>query len=153
MFIVADLRLKACNTPSHWNIPPFHHLFKCFPTRTMLRLSLLSYAVPVLCEVAAFSLTAATRTVNPVSGFQALAMAPFRTHDVLCQFNRAFVQKLEMVFSFNDVDALDSGLVFYVFYICFFGIFWDPLPPRRFDLGLALGYRRIGASSLVPTFM
>lgn len=32
----------------------------------MLRLSLLSYAIPVLCELAAFSFTAATRMVNPV---------------------------------------------------------------------------------------
>lgn len=63
---VADQRLQACNTPSHWNIPPFHHLFKCFPTRAMLRLALLSYAIPVLCELAAFSFTAATRMVNPV---------------------------------------------------------------------------------------
>ncbi|KAF1320345.1 hypothetical protein FI667_g12399, partial [Globisporangium splendens] len=85
----------------------------------MLRLSLLSYAIPVLCELAAFSFTAATRMVNP--------------------FNRVFVQKLEMVFSFNDVDALDSGLVFYVFYISILGIFWDPLPPKRYDLGLAMG--------------
>ena len=63
---VADTRLQACNTPAHWNIPPFHHLFKCFPTRAMLRLPLLSYAIPVLCEVAAFAFTAATRMVNPV---------------------------------------------------------------------------------------
>uniref|UniRef100_K3WRN5 CAAX prenyl protease 2/Lysostaphin resistance protein A-like domain-containing protein n=1 Tax=Globisporangium ultimum (strain ATCC 200006 / CBS 805.95 / DAOM BR144) TaxID=431595 RepID=K3WRN5_GLOUD len=123
---IADQRLQACNTPSHWNIPPFHHLFRCFPTRAMLRLSLLSYAIPVLCELAAFSFTAATRMVNP--------------------FNRVFVQKLEMVFSFNDVDALDSGLVFYVFYISILGIFWDPLPPKRYDLGLAMGVRPLGCS-------
>ncbi|DAZ92386.1 TPA: hypothetical protein N0F65_003769 [Lagenidium giganteum] len=123
---VADLRLKACNTPSNWNIPPFHHLFKCFPTRAMLRLSLLSYTIPLLCELAAFSFTAATRMVNP--------------------FNRAFVQKLERVFSFNDVEALDSGLVFYVFYTCILGIFWDPLPPKRYDFGLSMGIRPLGCS-------
>lgn len=60
------------------------------------------------------------------------------------QFNRVFVQKLEMVFTFNDVEALDSGLVFYVFYISILGIFWDPLPPERYDLGLALDLRPIG---------
>lgn len=58
-----------------------------------------------------------------------------------------FVQKLEMVFSFNDVEALDSGLVFYVFYISLLGIFWDPLPPKRYDLGLAMNLRPIGACS------
>ncbi|GLD94493.1 hypothetical protein PINS_up003104 [Pythium insidiosum] len=123
---IADSRLTACNTPSHWNIPPFHHLFRCFPTRAMLRLSILSYAVPVLCELAAFSFTAATRMVNP--------------------FNRVFVQKLEMVFSFNDVDALDSGLVFYVFYTSILGIFWDPLPPPRYDFGLSMNLRPVGCS-------
>lgn len=61
------------------------------------------------------------------------------------QFNRIFVQKLEMVFSFNDVEALDSGLVFYVFYISILGIFWDPLPPKRYDLGLAMNLRPIGS--------
>lgn len=50
-----------------------------------------------------------------------------------------------MVFSFNDVDALDSGLVFYVFYISILGIFWDPLPPKRYDLGLAMNFRSLGA--------
>jgi hypothetical protein len=64
--LVAKSRLQACNTPVHWNIPPFQHLFKCFPPRAMVRLSLLSYAIPVLCELAAFSFTAATRMVNPV---------------------------------------------------------------------------------------
>lgn len=63
---VADQRLKACNTPPHWNIPPFVHMFKCFPSRSMLRVTVLSYAVPLLCEIAAFSFTAATRLVNPV---------------------------------------------------------------------------------------
>ncbi|RLN89896.1 hypothetical protein BBJ28_00005944 [Nothophytophthora sp. Chile5] len=56
-------------------------------------------------------------------------------------FNRTFVRKLEMVFSFNDVEALDSGLVFYVFYISFLGIFWDPVPPQRYDVGLSMGLR------------
>ncbi|TMW68393.1 hypothetical protein Poli38472_005861 [Pythium oligandrum] len=123
---IADGRLKACNTPTTWNIPPLHHLFKCFPTRAMLRLSLLSYTIPVLCELAAFSFTAATRMVNP--------------------FNRKFVHELEMVFSFNDVDALDSGLVFYVFYTSILGIFWDPLPPPRYDFGRMLSLRPMGCS-------
>jgi hypothetical protein len=56
------------------------------------------------------------------------------------------VEKLETVFSFNDVEALDSGLVFYVFYIFFVGILWDPLPPKRYDFGLALNWRPIGCS-------
>ncbi|KAF1778636.1 hypothetical protein GQ600_22174 [Phytophthora cactorum] len=56
-------------------------------------------------------------------------------------FNRTFVRKLELVFSFNDVEALDSGLVFYVFYISFLGIFWDPVPPPRYDVGLSMGLR------------
>jgi hypothetical protein len=51
-----------------------------------------------------------------------------------------------MVFSFNDVEALDSGLVFYVFYIAILGIFWDPLPPKRYDFGLSMGKRSIGPS-------
>jgi hypothetical protein len=55
------------------------------------------------------------------------------------------VRKLEMVFSFNDVEALDSGLVFYVFYISFLGIFWDPVPPQRFDVGLSMGLRPLGS--------
>lgn len=49
-----------------------------------------------------------------------------------------------MVFSFNDVEALDSGLVFYVFYISFLGIFWDPVPPQRYDVGLSMGLRPCG---------
>ncbi|RLN52421.1 hypothetical protein BBJ29_005048 [Phytophthora kernoviae] len=61
-------------------------------------------------------------------------------------FNRTFVRKLEMVFSFNDVEALDSGLVFYVFYISFLGIFWDPVPPQRYDVGLSMGLRPLGTS-------
>jgi hypothetical protein len=63
----------------------------------------------------------------------------------VAQFNRLFVQKLEMVFSFNDLDALDLGLVFYVFYMVVLGIFWDPLPPKRFDFGLSMGQRSVGA--------
>ncbi|KAG7385696.1 hypothetical protein PHYPSEUDO_001150 [Phytophthora pseudosyringae] len=124
---IAKLRLQACNTPPHWNIPPLYHLFRSsHSSRSTLRLALLSYAVPVLCELAAFSFTAATRMVNP--------------------FNRTFVRKLEMVFSFNDVEALDSGLVFYVFYISFLGIFWDPVPPQRYDVGLSMGLRPLGTS-------
>ncbi|KAG7397357.1 hypothetical protein PHYBOEH_000869 [Phytophthora boehmeriae] len=124
---IAKLRLLACNTPPHWNIPPLFHLFKSsHSSRSMLRLALLSYAVPVLCELAAYSFTAATRVVNP--------------------FNRTFVRKLEMVFSFNDVEALDSGLVFYVFYISLLGIFWDPVPPQRYDVGLSMGLRPLGTS-------
>ncbi|KAF4031346.1 CPBP intramembrane metalloprotease domain-containing protein [Phytophthora infestans] len=124
---IAKLRLQACNTPPHWNIPPLYHLFRSsHSSRSTLRLALLSYAIPVLCELAAFSFTAATRMVNP--------------------FNRTFVRKLEMVFSFNDVEALDSGLVFYVFYISFLGIFWDPVPPQRYDVGLSMGLRPLGTS-------
>ncbi|GMF14523.1 unnamed protein product [Phytophthora lilii] len=114
---IAKLRLQACNTPPHWNIPPLYHLFRSsHSSRSTFRLALLSYAVPVLSELAAFSFTAATRMVNP----------------------------LEMVFSFNDVEALDSGLVFYVFYISFLGIFWDPVPPQRYDVGLSMGLRPLG---------
>ncbi|CAI5734147.1 unnamed protein product [Peronospora destructor] len=127
---IAKLRLQACNTPPHWNIPPLYHLFRSsHSSRSTLRLALLSYAVPVLCELAAFSLTAAARMVNP--------------------FNRTFVRKLEMVFSFNDVEALDSGLVFYVFYISLLGIFWDPVPPQRYDVGLSMGIRPCGTSWFV----
>lgn len=49
-----------------------------------------------------------------------------------------------MVFSFNNVEALDSGLVFYVFYITLLGIFWDPVPPQRYDIGLSIGRRPLG---------
>ncbi|CAI5708444.1 unnamed protein product [Peronospora farinosa] len=130
LLLCAILRLQACNTPPHWNIPPLCHLFRSsHSSRSTLRLALLSYAVPVLCELAAFSLTAAARMVNP--------------------FNRTFVRKLEMVFSFNDVEALDSGLVFYVFYISLFGIFWDPVPPQRYDVGLSMGIRPCGTSWFV----
>ncbi|CEG41980.1 uncharacterized protein PHALS_12287 [Plasmopara halstedii] len=124
---IAKMRLQACNTPSHWNIPPLYYLFKSsHSSRSTLRLALLSYAIPVLCELAAFSFTAATRIVNP--------------------FNRTFVRKLEMVFSFNNIEALDSGLVFYVFYIILLGIFWDPVPPLRYDIGLSMGRRPLGTS-------
>ena len=57
------------------------------------------------------------------------------------------MRKLEIVFSFNDVEALDSGLVLYVFYISFLGIFWDPMPPPRYDVGLAMGFRACGKNS------
>lgn len=50
-----------------------------------------------------------------------------------------------MVFSFNDVEALDSGLVFYVFYVSLLGIWWDPLPPKRYDVGLSMGLHSFGA--------
>ncbi|TDH73202.1 uncharacterized protein CCR75_003076 [Bremia lactucae] len=124
---IARLRLQACNTPPHWNIPPLYHLFRSsHSSRSTLRLALLSYTIPVLCELAAYSFTAATRMVNP--------------------FNRIFVRKLEMVFSFNNVEALDSGLVFYVFYITLLGIFWDPVPPQRYDIGLSIGRRPLGTS-------
>lgn len=124
---IAKMRLQACNTPPHWNIPPFHYLFKSsHSSRSTLRLAMLSYAIPVLCDLAAFSFTAATRMVNP--------------------FNRKFVRKLELVFSFNNIEALDSGLVFYVFYIILLGIFWDPVPPQRYDVGLSMGQRPLGTS-------
>ncbi|KUF77717.1 hypothetical protein AM587_10016713 [Phytophthora nicotianae] len=113
----------SANTPI---VFAFRCLWSSHSSRSTLRLALLSYAIPVLCELAAFSFTAATRMVNP--------------------FNRTFVRKLEMVFSFNDVEALDSGLVFYVFYISFLGIFWDPVPPQRYDVGLSMGLRPLGTS-------
>ncbi|KAL0586990.1 hypothetical protein ABG067_003330 [Albugo candida] len=130
---IAKQRLQACHTPPNWNIPPFRHLFRCYPAHAMLRLSLLSFTIPVLCEVAAFSFTAATRMVNP--------------------FNRVFVHKLELIFSFNNVDALDSGLVFYILYICLLGIWWDPLPPSRYDFGLSIGSQSIGCSWLLLAFL
>jgi len=143
-------------------------MFKCFPSRSMLRVTVLSYAVPLLCEIAAFSFTAATRLVNPVRALASLrpcVLASLRARGqawqveepdadgltmlglvVRLQFNRQFVQRLEMVFSFNDVEALDSGLVFYVFYVAILGIWWDPLPPKRYDIGLSMGLPSIGAS-------
>ncbi|KAJ0399293.1 hypothetical protein ATCC90586_005216 [Pythium insidiosum] len=105
---------------------PIVFLFRCIWLVSPSAASIALRHIPVLCELAAFSFTAATRMVNP--------------------FNRVFVQKLEMVFSFNDVDALDSGLVFYVFYTSILGIFWDPLPPPRYDFGLSMNLRPVGCS-------
>ncbi|UIZ26077.1 hypothetical protein KXD40_001622 [Peronospora effusa] len=45
--------------------------------------------------------------------FNRIICMGYSRHCSFLQFNRTFVRKLEMVFSFNDVEALDSGLVFY----------------------------------------
>ncbi|KDO28277.1 hypothetical protein SPRG_06328 [Saprolegnia parasitica CBS 223.65] len=64
-------------------------------------------------------------------------------------FNRAFVERAETVFSFGNPDAMDGGLVFYVFYLVLAGVFWDPIPPPRYDLGIAFGGRAMGCSWLL----
>ncbi|OQS06141.1 transmembrane protein [Thraustotheca clavata] len=111
----------------------WRELVACWPRSSMLRLVLLSYCIPLFCQIAAYTLTTATRMVNP--------------------FNRAFVERAETVFSFGNQDAKDGGLVFYVFYLVFGGIFWDPIPPSRYDFGVAFNGKPIGCSWIVFAFI
>jgi hypothetical protein len=55
--------------PPMWELPPYIDLFRCNPKSSMARLLLLSYCIPLFCQVAAYTLTAATRMVNPVIHF------------------------------------------------------------------------------------
>ncbi|ETV80818.1 hypothetical protein H257_06285 [Aphanomyces astaci] len=112
-----------------WEIPPLADLFRCYPKSSLARVLSMSFFIPLLCQVAAYTLVAATRMVNP--------------------FNRPFVERAESVFSFDNQDAKDGGLVFYVFYLVVAGIVWDPVPPPRFDFGVALNSRPIGCSWLL----
>ncbi|RHZ21455.1 hypothetical protein DYB37_000113 [Aphanomyces astaci] len=96
-----------------WEIPPLADLFRCYPKSSLARVLSMSFFIPLLCQVAAYTLVAATRMVNP------------------------------SVFSFDNQDAKDGGLVFYVFYLVVAGIVWDPVPPPRFDFGVALNSRPI----------
>ncbi|KAF0696796.1 Aste57867_12458 [Aphanomyces stellatus] len=107
-----------------WEIPPLADLFRCYPKSSFARTLSMSFFIPLLCQIAAYTLVAATRMVNP--------------------FNRAFVERAESVFSFDNLDAKDGGLVFYVFYLVVAGVLWDPVPPRRYDFGVAVDSKPIG---------
>ncbi|CAK4088084.1 unnamed protein product [Aphanomyces euteiches] len=112
-----------------WEIPPLADLFRCYPKSSIARVLSMSFFIPLLCQVAAYTLVAATRMVNP--------------------FNRVFVERAESVFSFDNQDAKDGGLVFYVFYLVIAGVLWDPVPPRRYDFGVAVDVKPIGCSWLL----
>ncbi|OQR99723.1 transmembrane protein [Achlya hypogyna] len=112
-----------------WEVPQWRDLFTCYPRSSLMRLLVLSYCIPLFCQIAAYTLTAATRMVNP--------------------FNRSFVERAETVFSFGNADVKDGGLVFYVFYLVFAGVFWDPIPPARYDFGTALNCKATGCSWLL----
>lgn len=49
-----------------WEVPQWRDLFACYPRSSMVRLLVLSYCIPLFCQIAAYTLTTATRMVNPV---------------------------------------------------------------------------------------
>jgi len=56
-----------------WEVPRITDLFRCYSNTTLIRLLLLSYCIPLFCQVAAYTLTAATRVINPVGTLHDIA--------------------------------------------------------------------------------
>ena len=87
----------------------------------MIRLFLLSYSIPLLCEVTSYAVSTALHVINPING--------------------SFLNHIDTLFG-----ADKGSLIEYLAYTFTLGIFWDLSPPSRYDFGVALNGTPVGTS-------